>query len=144
MRKEHTNITKQLMNLLDGDRRLRSLVEKSIDLAAKENPDEKKNPVRSLRMLFDYIDFTQTVMPWAYLPEECFKNFVTKTDQSCLYLYYLLDRPLKELEEDGLVTRKQYEEMPVRVEYSLTEKGRSLWPIIHRLGHWARGEEFDG
>ena len=56
----------------------------------------------------------------------------------------MLSSTLKELEEDGLVTRKQYEEMPVRVEYSLTEKGRSLWPIIHRLGHWARGEEFDG
>lgn len=56
----------------------------------------------------------------------------------------MLSSTLKELEEDGLVTRKQYEEMPVRVEYSLTEKGRSLWPIIHRLGHWARGEEYDG
>ena len=56
----------------------------------------------------------------------------------------MLSSTLKELEEDGMVTRKQYEEMPVRVEYSLTEKGKSLWPIIHRLGHWARGEEFDG
>ena len=98
MRREHTEITKKLMNLLEGDPALKSLVEKSIDLAARENPDEKKNPVRSLEMLYDYIDFTQTVMPWAYLPEECFKNFVTKTDQSCLYIYYLLDRPLEELE----------------------------------------------
>ena len=100
MKKEHTRITRQLIDLLDGDPRLRSLMEKSIELAARENPDEKKNPVRSLEMLYSYIDFTQTVMPWAYLPEECFKNFVTKTDQSCLYLYYLLDRPLKELEEE--------------------------------------------
>ena len=98
MRREHTEITKKLMNLLEGDPALKSLVEKSIDLAARENPDKKKNPVRSLEMLYDYIDFTQTVMPWAYLPEECFKNFVTKTDQSCLYIYYLLDRPLEELE----------------------------------------------
>ena len=58
----------------------------------------EKNPVRSLEQFYDFIDFTQTVMPWAYLPEECFENFVTKTDQSCLYIYYLLDRPLPELE----------------------------------------------
>ena len=98
VKKEHTEITKQLMDLLNGDRELKALVQKSIDLAAAENPDEVKNPVRNLDMLYDYIDFTQTVMPWAYLPEECFKNFVTKTDQSCLYIYYLLDRPLPELE----------------------------------------------
>lgn len=56
----------------------------------------------------------------------------------------MLSSTLKEMEEDGLVIRRQYDEMPVRVEYSLTEKGKELWPIIHRLGHWARGEEFDG
>lgn len=56
----------------------------------------------------------------------------------------MLSASLKELEADGLVTRKQYEEMPVRVEYSLTDRGKELWPILHRLGHWARGEEFDG
>ncbi len=56
----------------------------------------------------------------------------------------VLSSSLKELEADGLVIRRQYAEMPVRVEYSLTARGRELWPILHRLGHWARGEEFDG
>ena len=35
-------------------------------------------------------------------------------------------------------------EIPPRVEYALTEHGRELWPILHRLAHWARGEAFDG
>ena len=56
----------------------------------------------------------------------------------------MLSSSLKELESDGLVTRKQYEEIPVRVEYSLTDKGAELWPILHRLAHWALGQEFDG
>ena len=56
----------------------------------------------------------------------------------------MLSASLKELEADGLVIRKQYAEMPVRVEYSLTDRGAQLWPILHRLGHWARNEEFDG
>ncbi|MBQ7522977.1 MAG: helix-turn-helix transcriptional regulator [Oscillospiraceae bacterium] len=56
----------------------------------------------------------------------------------------MLALSLKELEADGIVTRKQYAEIPPRVEYSLTEHGKALWPILHRLAHWATGEEYDG
>ena len=56
----------------------------------------------------------------------------------------MLSSSLKELEADGIVVRKQYEEIPPRVEYCLTERGRELWPILHRLAHWASGEKFDG
>ena len=51
---------------------------------------------------------------------------------------------LKELEADGIVFRTQYSEIPPRVEYALTGHGRGLWPILHRLAHWAVGDEFDG
>ena len=51
---------------------------------------------------------------------------------------------LKELEADGIVFRTQYPEIPPRVEYALTGHGRELWPILHRLAHWAVGEDFDG
>ena len=56
----------------------------------------------------------------------------------------MLSTSLKELEADGILLRKQYEEIPPRVEYSLTERGRELWPILHRLAHWAIGERCDG
>lgn len=56
----------------------------------------------------------------------------------------MLSSSLKELEADGVITRRQYEEIPPRVEYSLTDRGRELWPILHRLAHWATGEEYDG
>ena len=56
----------------------------------------------------------------------------------------MLSASLKELEADGIVTRTQFAEIPPRVEYSLTERGAELWPILHRLAHWARGEAFDG
>ncbi len=51
----------------------------------------------------------------------------------------MLAQSLKELEQDGLVTRTQYDEMPVRVEYSLTNKTKSLIPILLELKKW--GEE---
>ena len=55
----------------------------------------------------------------------------------------MLSTSLKELEHDGLIERRQYEEMPVRVEYRITERGKELWPILHRLAHWARREPVD-
>ena len=47
----------------------------------------------------------------------------------------LTDR-LRELTEDGLVTRTMYAEIPPRVEYSLTDRGRAAAPIIDALGAW--------
>lgn len=55
----------------------------------------------------------------------------------------MLSGSLKELEQDELVVRTQYAEIPVRVEYRITERGKELWPILHRLAHWARNEPFD-
>lgn len=48
----------------------------------------------------------------------------------------MLSSSLRELENDNLITRKQYNEMPVRVEYSLTDKGKSLLPTIYELNIW--------
>lgn len=46
---------------------------------------------------------------------------------------------LKELEADGLVHREEYPQIPPKVEYSLTERGRSLIPILDQMCTW--GEE---
>jgi len=48
----------------------------------------------------------------------------------------LSDR-LRELEAEGLVKREVIPEMPVRVEYSLTDKGRALAPVFGEIGGWA-------
>ena len=48
----------------------------------------------------------------------------------------MLANSLKELEADGLVERKMYDEMPVRVEYNLTDKAKSLIPILLELKKW--------
>ena len=56
----------------------------------------------------------------------------------------MMSSSLKDLEAGGIITRKQYAEIPPRVEYALTDRGRELGPILHRLAHWAKGEPFDG
>ncbi len=48
----------------------------------------------------------------------------------------MLSKSLKELEEDGLVKRNEYMEVPVRVEYETTEKIQSLFPILSELAVW--------
>ena len=50
----------------------------------------------------------------------------------------VLSNTLRILEADGLVNRQIYQEVPPRVEYSLTETGRSLVPIIIKLTEWAQ------
>ena len=50
--------------------------------------------------------------------------------------YKTLSATLKELEADGLVHREEYPQIPPRVEYSLTERGRSLIPILDRMCEW--------
>ena len=50
--------------------------------------------------------------------------------------YKTLSNTLKELEADGLVNRKEYPQIPPKVEYSLTERGRSLMPILDMICEW--------
>ena len=48
----------------------------------------------------------------------------------------MLSKQLKELEVDGIVNRKVYQVVPPKVEYSLTDLGRSSLPILKSLHHW--------
>lgn len=47
-----------------------------------------------------------------------------------------LSSTLKQLETDGLINRKEYPQIPPKVEYSLTERGKSLIPILDQMCEW--------
>lgn len=50
----------------------------------------------------------------------------------------VLTQNLRAMEKDGLVTRQVFAEVPPRVEYTLTDLGNTLKPVITVLGHWGR------
>jgi DNA-binding HxlR family transcriptional regulator len=49
----------------------------------------------------------------------------------------MLSERLKELESEGVIVRRVYPETPVRIEYSLTEKGQALAPVIAAIQQWS-------
>lgn len=51
----------------------------------------------------------------------------------------MLTQQLRELEEDGLILREVYPVVPPKVEYSLTERGKSLFPILEAMYDWGTG-----
>ncbi|MGD1839801.1 MAG: winged helix-turn-helix transcriptional regulator [Thermonemataceae bacterium] len=48
----------------------------------------------------------------------------------------MLTQQLRELEVDGVIKRSIYAVMPPKVEYSLTERGESLYPILYEMSRW--------
>lgn len=50
-----------------------------------------------------------------------------------------LTRQLRELEEDGILERTVYAQVPPKVEYTLTELGRTLRPVVAAMDAWGKG-----
>lgn len=50
--------------------------------------------------------------------------------------YRTLSSQLKEMEADGLIIRTEYPQIPPKVEYRLSEKGKSLYPIMQAMCEW--------
>lgn len=48
----------------------------------------------------------------------------------------MLSTQLKELEKDGLINRREYQQIPPKVEYSLTQMGRDLKPVVKEIHNW--------
>jgi len=56
----------------------------------------------------------------------------------------MLTKQLRELETDGLVSRKVYAEVPPKVEYSLTEYGSTMKPVLNALRKWGANHLLHG
>ncbi len=50
----------------------------------------------------------------------------------------MLTKQLRELEDDNIINRKVYNQIPPKVEYSLTQKGKTLIPVLNQLKDWGQ------
>lgn len=65
------------------------------------------------------------------------KRFTDVTDTIPNISARMLTERFKELEKEGIVIRRVYPEIPVRIEYELSEKGRELETVMNEIQNWA-------
>lgn len=71
------------------------------------------------------------------------KRFLELQRITCGVSQKVLNESLKQLEDDGLIKKHVYAEMPPRVEYSLTEKGSELVPALKIIERWSNNHFSD-
>ncbi|MFL7944355.1 winged helix-turn-helix transcriptional regulator [Priestia sp. TSO9] len=101
--------------------------------------------IREQREMYG-IAYTQNILSgrWKYLILWFLKNKERRYSEIKSFLSDIsqgsLTKQLRELETDGIINREVYPEVPPRVEYSLTSKGKALIPIIDLMEEF--GKEF--
>ena len=65
------------------------------------------------------------------------KRFSELADELEVVSDRVLSERLKELEQEGIIERRVFAEVPVRVEYTLTKKGLALNPVLEALENWS-------
>lgn len=100
---EYGNATQELISLLDSDPNLKSLLESSLQKAKEINPDRNTNPAQSLEEYYEFVTWTEATMPWAIVKKEEYPEIFDHIFQGLCAFYFLIDQPLPELEDKGLV-----------------------------------------
>lgn len=103
-----------------------------------KNSSEKKHfPGCSIRHILDRFGDKWSILIISILGHVGKLRFNELNQQIGDISQKMLTVTLRSLEADGLISRKLYPEIPPRVEYELTDLGRSLLPHIEQLAQWA-------
>jgi DNA-binding HxlR family transcriptional regulator len=103
-----------------------------------KNSSEKKHfPSCSIRHILDRFGDKWSILIISILGHIGKQRFNELNQQIGDISQKMLTVTLRSLEADGLISRKLYPEIPPRVEYELTDLGRSLLPHIEQLAQWA-------
>lgn len=108
---EYGKATQELISLVESEPELKSMLQTSIEKAKEINPDTNTNPAQSLEDYYEFVSLAETAMPWALLKNESYTEIFDNTIQSLCYFYFLIDQPLPDLKDKGLVNNSlQYYE----------------------------------
>ncbi len=103
--------TLELVNLVDQNPEIKSLLLASIEQARKVNPDKQTNPAQTIEEYYQFVSWTENVMPWQFLEVDYANTLYDRIDQSLCYFFFINDQPLEALEEKGYFNNSlQYHE----------------------------------
>ncbi|MDN3671378.1 phosphatidylserine decarboxylase [Echinicola jeungdonensis] len=100
-KKDYGEATKALIEIVENNPEVKSMLVSSLEIAQQINPDKKTNPAQSLEEYFKFVSHCERSMPWDLLQETNYNGLLSQTSQSLIYFYFLLDQPLPELEGKG-------------------------------------------
>lgn len=98
--KKHEKSTEMFIELMK-DEQLKQLMEKSISLSFKTNPDKNTNPVSNLEELYDFLDWSTKCLPWNVLKDINYSSLYQNVNQSINFFWFLFGQKLPELEDKG-------------------------------------------
>lgn len=107
----YSETTKELIQIVENDSNIRILLEEAIEKGKKINPDKKTNPVQSLEEYYEFINYTQTAMPWKVISCPGQPSVFGHMYQALCYCYFINCMPLESLEGKNFFTNSvQYVE----------------------------------
>ncbi len=103
--------TLELMDIVESNPEIKSMLLTSIEKAKKINPDKKSNPAQTLEEYYEFVSWSEKAMPWQFLEVDYANTLYDKIDQSLCYFFFINDQPLNELEGKGYFNNSlQYHE----------------------------------
>jgi len=93
--------TLELINLVEQNPEIKSLLLTSIEQAKKVNPSKQTNPAQTLEEYYQFVSWTENVMPWQFLEVDYANTLYDRIDQSLCYFFFINDQPLEALKEKG-------------------------------------------
>lgn len=103
--------TQELINIVENDSRIKMLLEEAIEKGKQINPDKSTNPAQSLEEYYEFVDYSQSAMPWDVILCPGQPTIFGRMYQALCYCYFINCMPLESLEGENLFTNSvQYVE----------------------------------
>jgi phosphatidylserine decarboxylase precursor len=98
---KYSSKTLELIIIVNSNPEIKSLLLASIEQAKKINPDKQTNPAQTLEEYYEFVSWSENVMPWQFLEVDYANSLYDRIDQSLCYFFFINDQPLDELEGKG-------------------------------------------